>query len=148
MNTEAMRQNIAEAKARLEAIEVEREALATFIDGAERVLSLPIASHQESPAITIRDAIRDILKEADGAVVNSSDMARRISTMNVSTTAKNLGRSVDTTLFQMSRSGEPIEKVSPKMWRWKGNLAGLLAVPDAPPRIDDDEIGPAGESAG
>ena len=43
MNTEAMRQNIAEAKARLEAIEDEREALASFIDGAERVLSLPIA---------------------------------------------------------------------------------------------------------
>ncbi len=147
MNTESMRENLAQARARLKAIEVEREALTTFIDGTERVLSLPTASLQETPAITIRDAIRKILKEADGEVVNSTDLAKRISTMNITTTAKNLARSVDTTLFQMARSGEPIEKIAPKMWRWKGDLPGLL-LESEPTGINGDGAEPAEESAG
>lgn len=147
MNTKSMQENLANAKARLKAIEVERDALTTFIEGSEKVLSLPVSSLQGSPATSIRDAIRNMLKEANGKVVNSSDITRRITEMNVPTTAKNLARSVDTTLSQMARSGEPLEKVAPKVWRWKIDRPELLLRPEANTGSSGGKMDPAEENS-
>ena len=132
MNTESMLENLVQARARLKAIDIEREALTTFIDGTERVLSLSDARFEEVPTTSIRDAIRTILKEADGKVVSSDEIARRIGDMNVATTAKNLAKSVDSSLFQMVENGEPFERESSKRWRWVENHPRLLAEPDVP----------------
>ena len=125
MNPEVLLSLLVSANSRLELVnrelemlQAEHEALADFIQGTQSLLEFLKKDAQEESPITIRDALREILQQAQGQPMTSVDIAERISRMNVPTKARDLKKSVDATLHQMMTGGEPIERVAPRTWCW------------------------------
>ena len=79
------------------------------------------------PKISYPDAIRQILKEANGHPLHRQEIARRAVTLGVSTKAKNIMPIVDTSLRRLRRRGEA-ENTGDGFWRLTTGAVGRFGL--------------------
>lgn len=135
MDAQTIRDQLEVVKANLDRNEDEKRVLLDLLKGYEGWLRLygessgasqpplPIAKKvvdtTTKGTISMRAAIRQILREARGEPLHSKEIWRRAVEMGAKTAGENPLGLVDLSAFSLSKT-EPIEKVGPRTWRWTG----------------------------
>lgn len=142
MDDQSVRAQLVETKARLKIVEEEREILLSLIHGFEGWLRINLGDralagvHQPAMlpetvirpsnarvgTISMRAAVRQVLRDAHGSPLHTKEIYRRVSELGAKTTAGRPESVVDLTALTLSKN-EPIERISPRTWRWTGNAA-------------------------
>lgn len=151
MDVDATRSQLSWAYDRMRHVDEEREALAALIQGLESWLNFitkgvpeeevpdaPLFDADESEQMTIRDAIREVLRQAQGAPISSQEIALRIRKMRVRMKAENPVATVDAAAHQLMRRGEPVERVGPRTWRWIVEV--VIAPNGGEGTVDPDDL--------
>ena len=142
MDVETIRQQLEVVSAQLRRNEDEKAVLLDLQRGYEGWLRLYGETANQPPlpavlkkvidtkpkgSISMRAAIRTILKEARGAPLHSKEIWRRAQELGAATSGQNPLGLVDLSAFSLSKT-EPVEKVGPRTWRWNGPTDGIYAT--------------------
>jgi hypothetical protein len=143
MNEKAARDLLEEAQGRLAKIEEERAVWLSAIQMAEGWLriygakdsngasqsALPGISKparkraRSASGMSLRGAVAHVLREARGAPLHREEILKRIRVLGADTNAKDAPGIIDLVAINLkTRSDMPIEKVSPRTWRWTGEV--------------------------
>lgn len=139
MDEKNARRQIQELNAALKALDEDRDVFISLIRGYEGWLRLhgsdaspARATVPKQPAkrrpsralkgtISLRKAVLQVIREAHGSPVHLKEIRARALGMGASTDAKDPDRIMDLVAYNLkSRSGQPLERVSPRSWRWTG----------------------------
>ena len=134
MDDKSVRAQLAETQDRLRRVDDEREILLSLIKGFEGWLRLssgevarvpgppvetPINRSAILGTISMRGAIKDILREAHGEPLKAAEILRRATDRGARTSGKRPEAVIDLNALSLSKEGHPIERVGPRTWRWK-----------------------------
>ena len=130
MDERQVRLQLDETKELIRRNEEEHEVLETLIKGLEGWLRLhgAVQNGKSSPQLTLtvdangnvgswRKVCGGIVKDARGEAIHSKEVWARAQAIGLRTKGKFPVSAVDLTL----RAMEQIEKVGPRLWRWKGD---------------------------
>lgn len=141
MDEKKARRQLQDVKVALNKLDEEREFLVSLIHGYEGWLRLhgssngaatltvrPRAARQSGAArtapkgsVSLRQAVLQIVREAQGSPVHIREILARALAMGAATNAQHPERIVDLVAYNLkSRSNQPLERVSPRSWRWTG----------------------------
>jgi hypothetical protein len=136
MDAKMAREQLRELNDQIKALDDEREVLLSLINGYNGWLRL----HGESPPeprkavqrsnvpagdVSLRSAVLTVLKQAHGSPVHVREILARITTMGAVTRAKSPEKVIDLVAYNLkTRKGEPLERVSPRSWRYVGSING------------------------
>jgi len=151
------RQQLREWNEQLSRLDEEREVLLSLVRGFEGWLRLhgdvalhapvkaapsierPRTRRRTAPrpatslkgSISLRKAVLQVLREAHGEPVHVREILARIEALGAVTEAKNPLKIIDLIASgAKTRNHEPIERVSPRSWRWAGttNTSAKMTV--------------------
>lgn len=141
MDAPMAREQLRELNEALKKVDEEREVLLSLVRGYEGWLRLhgnkgdtataplpvpaPRAKAKRSTAtlgtISLRKAVLQVIREAHGSPVHIKEISARAQALGATTTAKDPFRIVDLVAYNLkTRSDQPLERVSPRSWRWTG----------------------------
>lgn len=146
MDATMARQQLRELNESLAKVDEEREVLLSLIKGYEGWLRLhgrkatdetppslvAVPRPRQRPptapprtlkgSISLRKAVLQVLREAHGEPVRVGEILARATAMGAITNAKSPDKIIDLVAYNLkTRSDQPIERVSPRSWRWKGD---------------------------
>lgn len=145
MDGKSIREQLDLVRANLQRNEEEREVLLDLLKGYEGWLrlygesngatqvALPMARKIDTKTkgtISMRQAIKTVLKDAHGSQLHSKEIWRRAQELGAKTTGSSPLGLVDLTAFSLSKT-EPVEKVAPRTWRWAGPVDYVPAAQNA-----------------
>jgi hypothetical protein len=131
-------------KLELAGLEKRRQVLNKLIDAYEELGALGTPQerrrrersmdNQVRGAISLRSAVLEVLKAADGPLT-TKEIWKRVAEMGAITNSKNPSSVVDLTVYQLKKSGRPVKKTAPATWQY---LGGSQIVPTVSPtgRLD------------
>jgi hypothetical protein len=140
MDEQTVRQHLAEIRMRLDELDQEREVLLNLLNGYEGWLNLytsrdgqqavlmeapPVRPRQPrnrpKGSVSLRSAVLHVLREARGAPLHTREILLRAQQLGARTTGKEPLGVTDLTAYSLNKTGQPIEKVGPRTWRWAGD---------------------------
>lgn len=142
MDQDAVRSQLREVQEALKRNDEERDILVSLIHGLEGwlrlhgtapVVTLPLPtmvvpteatgrrSSRVKGTISLRQAVQDVLKEAQGAPLHVKEILRRAQERGAVTESRDPQSVIDFVTYGLkTRDGAPVEKVAPRTWRWAG----------------------------
>jgi hypothetical protein len=136
MDAKMAREQLRELHDALGKLDEERDVYLSLINGYEGFLRLhgegrsPLppaskvapresGSHTPQGKLSLRQAVLQVLTEAHPHPVHVKEILARVTAMGAVTNAKSPEKVIDLVAYNLkTRSGKPIERVSPRSWRY------------------------------
>ena len=135
MEEKTVRAQLEEVQRALSRTEEEREVLISLVRGYEGWLrihgvregpSQPLPLRKSAGGrgrkpkgrISLRSAVREVLREAQGEPLHSRELARRVLERGAVSESKKPANVVALVALGLKRAGEPVDKVAPNTWAW------------------------------
>lgn len=139
MDEKEIRKQLQEVRTSLRRNEEEHAVLVSLVKGFEGWLRLsglngrkptqsqfadvsPAPSEQKAPAF--RQAVLQVVKEAQGEPLHVGEILRRAKKLGANTSSKNPENSTDLSLYKWKSNGEPVEKVRARTWIYAEPMSG------------------------
>lgn len=134
MDAKMAREQLRELNEQIKNLDDEREVLLSLVNGyngwlrlhgeqpPERPRKLAPRSNVPAGDVSLRSAVLTVLKEAHGSPVHVREILARITALGAVTNAKSPEKVLDLVAYNLkTRKGEPLERVSPRSWRYVGS---------------------------